>query len=77
MLGKTLYLRCQPEANNNPWKKSLNTVGTPQIPSGDKLHHKFAVIDNYTVISGSQNWSETANINNDEALIIISNFYFC
>ena len=74
MLGKTLYLRCQPETNNNPWKKSLNTVGTPQIPSGDKLHHKFAVIDNYTVISGSQNWSETANINNDEALIIISNF---
>ena len=74
MLGTTLYLRCQPEANNNPWQESLNTVGTPQIAPGDKLHHKFALIDNYTVISGSQNWSETANINNDEALIIISNF---
>ena len=73
MLGTTLYLRCQPEANNNPWEKSLDTVGTSQIPRGDKLHHKFAVIDNYTVISGSQNWSQTANINNDEALIIISN----
>ena len=73
MLGTTLYLRCQPEANNNPWEKSLDTVGTSQIPPGDKLHHKFAVIDNYTVISGSQNWSETANINNDEALIVISN----
>ena len=73
MLGITLYLRCQPEANNNPWQKPLKTVGTAQIPPGDKLHHKFAVIDDYTVISGSQNWSETANINNDEALIIISN----
>ena len=73
MLGTTLYLRCQPEANNNPWQASLNTIGTPQISPGDKLHHKFAVIDNYTVISGSQNWSEAANINNDEALIIISN----
>ena len=73
MLGTTLYLRCQPEANNNPWKESLNTVGTPQIATGDKLHHKFALIDDYTVITGSQNWSETANINNDEALIIISN----
>ena len=73
MLGTTLYLRCQPEANNNPWEKPLDTVGTSQIPLGDKLHHKFALIDNRIVISGSQNWSETANINNDEALIIISN----
>ena len=73
MLGTTLYLRCQPEANNDPWEKPLNTVGTPQLPPGDKLHHKFALIDDYTVISGSQNWSETANINNDEALIVISN----
>ena len=73
MLGTTLYLRCQPEVNNNPWEKPLDTVGTPQISPGDKLHHKFALIDNRIVISGSQNWSETANINNDEALIIISN----
>ena len=73
MLGTTLYLRCQPEANNNPWSKSLDTIGTPQISPGDKLHHKFAVIDDFTVISGSQNWSEAANVNNDEALIIISN----
>ena len=73
MLGTTLYLRCQPEADNNPWEKSLDTIGVPQIAVGDKLHHKFAIVDNLTVISGSQNWSETANINNDEALIIIDN----
>ncbi len=73
MLGVTLYQRCQPEAENNPWVNSLNTIGTGQVAIGDKLHHKFAVIDDETVITGSQNWSETANINNDEALIIIRN----
>ena len=73
MLGVTLYQRCKPEAENNPWVNSLNTIGTAQMAIGDKLHHKFAVIDDETVITGSQNWSETANINNDEALIIIRN----
>ena len=73
LLGITLYLRCQPEANNNPWATSLNTVGTPQIATGDKLHHKFTAIDDRTIISGSQNWSQAANRINDEALVVISN----
>lgn len=73
MLGVTLYLRCQAEANNNPWINPLPTVGVPQIVSGDKLHHKFAIIDGRTVISGSQNWSQAANRNNDETLIVIDN----
>jgi phosphatidylserine/phosphatidylglycerophosphate/cardiolipin synthase-like enzyme len=73
MLGVTLYFRCQPEANNSPWTTSLNTIGTPQIAKGDKLHHKFAVIDDRTVISGSPNWSQAANLNNDEALLVVSN----
>jgi phosphatidylserine/phosphatidylglycerophosphate/cardiolipin synthase-like enzyme len=74
MLSVTLYQRCQPEAENNPWVNSLNTIGTAQVAIGDKLHHKFAVLDDETVITGSHNWSETANINNDEALIIIRNY---
>jgi phosphatidylserine/phosphatidylglycerophosphate/cardiolipin synthase-like enzyme len=48
-------------------------VGIPQLDSGDKLHHKFAVIDDQTVISGSHNWSEAANSQNDEAVIVITN----
>ncbi|MEL7008857.1 MAG: phospholipase D-like domain-containing protein [Cyanobacteria bacterium J06629_2] len=73
LLGITLYFRCQPEAGNNPWIDPLRTVGTNQANSGDKLHHKFTVIDSKTVISGSQNWSQAGNQNNDEAVIIIQN----
>jgi phosphatidylserine/phosphatidylglycerophosphate/cardiolipin synthase-like enzyme len=73
MLGISLYLDCQPEVNNNPWLQRLDTVGTVLVSSGDKLHHKVAVIDDTTIISGSQNWSEAANYQNDEAVIIITN----
>ncbi|MFL0788484.1 MAG: phospholipase D-like domain-containing protein, partial [Prochlorococcus sp.] len=38
---------------------------------GDKLHHKFAVIDNKTVITGSFNWSPAAAHTNDETLLVI------
>jgi phosphatidylserine/phosphatidylglycerophosphate/cardiolipin synthase-like enzyme len=73
MLGVTAYYSCQPEADNNPWNQPLNTVGIPNLASGDKLHHKFALIDDQTVISGSHNWSEAANHQNDETLIVINN----
>jgi phosphatidylserine/phosphatidylglycerophosphate/cardiolipin synthase-like enzyme len=73
MLGVSLYSHCQPESNNNPWLHPLDTVGTALVDSGDKLHHKFAVIDSETIISGSHNWSEAANYRNDEALIVITN----
>lgn len=73
LLGVTLYDDCQPEANNHPWLNPLDTVGIAQVNSGDKLHHKFAVIDDATVISGSHNWSEAANSQNDEAVIVVSN----
>ena len=74
MLGVALNYRCLPEANNNPWKKSLNTIGIANVSAGDKLHHKFTLVDRQTVISGSQNWSAAANNINDETLIIIDNF---
>ncbi|MGF1589230.1 MAG: phospholipase D-like domain-containing protein [Pleurocapsa sp.] len=73
LLGVTLYLRCRAEAGNNSWDDPLKTIGTAQLVIGDKLHHKFAVIDNQAVISGSHNWSEAANKNNDETLIVIKN----
>ncbi len=73
MLGITLYQNCQAEKDNNPWQNSLSTIGTAKLAIGDKLHHKFAIIDDKIVISGSQNWSISANKSNDEALIIINN----
>lgn len=65
--------RCQTETNNNPWQKPLQTIGIANLSSGDKLHHKFAVIDNQTVISGSHNWSAAANHQNDESVLVIEN----
>ena len=73
MLGVALRNKCQYEAGNNVWQNPITSVGVPQLPSGDKLHHKFAVIDNQIVITGSQNWSAAANNRNDETVLVIDN----
>lgn len=64
---------CRYEPNNRPWSKPLTTVGVPQLPEGDLLHHKFGLIDGRIVITGSQNWSEAANTGNDENLLVVNN----
>jgi phosphatidylserine/phosphatidylglycerophosphate/cardiolipin synthase-like enzyme len=63
--------RCRLEAGNRVRQQPLQGVGTPQLAGGDKLHHKFAVIDDRTVISGSFNWSPSAAHQNDETLLVI------
>jgi phosphatidylserine/phosphatidylglycerophosphate/cardiolipin synthase-like enzyme len=74
MLGTALPdERCRYEAQNHPWQKPLSTAGTIDLPEGDKLHHKFGLMDNETVIIGSHNWSTAANHTNDEDLLIIRN----
>jgi len=45
LLGVALARNCKFEDNNNPWDAPVSTVGIAQLPEGDKLHHKFAVID--------------------------------
>ena len=46
LLGVALPDRnCKLEQDNQPFNKGLNGVGTPRLARGDKLHHKFAVID--------------------------------
>jgi len=74
LFGVTILRHCQAEVDNNPWIDPLETVGIANIAVGDKLHHKFALVDQQTIISGSQNWSQAANHKNDEALIVINNF---
>ncbi len=72
LLGVALPDRfCKFEAGNQPLITPLKGVGTPRLARGDKLHHKFAVIDNKTVITGSFNWSPSAAHTNDETLIVI------
>ncbi|MGB1775584.1 MAG: phospholipase D-like domain-containing protein, partial [Synechococcus sp.] len=72
LLGIALPDRdCKLEAGNQPFPSPLKGVGTPRLARGDKLHHKFAVIDNKTVITGSFNWSPSAAHTNDETLLVI------
>ena len=72
LLGAELPDRfCKIEANNQPLTTPLQTVGTPRLARGDKLHHKFAVIDQRKVITGSFNWSPSAAHTNDETLLVI------
>ncbi len=73
MLGITLPDKCKIEASNRPWKRPIQTVGVPQLPPGDMLHHKYGVIDGTTVITGSHNWTDAANRGNDETLLVIQN----
>lgn len=35
------------------------------------MHNKVAIFDNYTVITGSYNWSKSASARNDENLIVL------
>jgi len=72
LLGLALPDRhCKLEAGNRPLAAPLEGVATPRLAGGDKLHHKVAVIDNRTVVTGSFNWSPSAAHQNDEVLMII------
>jgi phosphatidylserine/phosphatidylglycerophosphate/cardiolipin synthase-like enzyme len=73
LLGVALPRKCKAEKANNPWNPPIASVGIGNLPKGDKLHHKFAVVDQQTVITGSHNWSASANQTNDETLLIFTN----
>ncbi len=51
----------------------LTSLGVALIPKNDKLHHKFAIIDDMIVITGSHNWSANADERNDENTLVIEN----
>jgi phosphatidylserine/phosphatidylglycerophosphate/cardiolipin synthase-like enzyme len=68
LMGISANNLCQTNSTNSP---SLDTIGVPTLPQGDLLHHKFAIVDRRTVITGSHNWSNAANYHNDETLLII------
>jgi len=63
--------RCMLEAGNRPWLRPIEGAGSPRLARGDKLHHKIAILDGQTVISGSFNWSPSAAFSNDETLLRI------
>ncbi len=69
--GNSAAKPCQTELNNHPWSRPIQTVGIPKLPPGDLLHHKYGVVDETTVIVGSHNWTEAADRQNDETLLVI------
>lgn len=73
MLGVSLTDDCKLEANNRPWQQAIATVGIPRMPPGDLLHHKFGIVDQQTIVTGSHNWTDAANIGNDETILVIHN----
>ncbi|MFN3361486.1 MAG: phospholipase D-like domain-containing protein [Pseudanabaenaceae cyanobacterium] len=58
--------------NRRPWSKPIpGKVGIPALVKGDKLHHKYGLVDDELVITGSHNWSASANHLNDETLVVV------
>ncbi len=53
------------EADGIPVRYSRN-------PNGGIMHHKFAVIDERMVLTGSYNWTDSAENLNDENLVRLS-----
>lgn len=39
--------------------------------AGEKIHHKFAVIDETALFTGSFNWTDSADMRNDENLLYL------
>ncbi|WP_416667577.1 phospholipase D-like domain-containing protein [Egbenema bharatensis] len=65
--------QCRYAENNRPWSRPIASVGVPDLPQGDLLHHKVGLLDRRMVITGSHNWSAAANEKNDENLLVIDN----
>ena len=61
------------EAGSREWPK-LKEAGVPVKVEHETglLHHKFAVIDERLVITGSYNWSNNADDDNFENVVVIS-----
>ncbi len=62
---------CMLKPSLHPWRVTPQAIGYAVLPEGDKLHHKVAVLDDATVITGSMNWSSEALRSNDENLLIV------
>lgn len=72
LLGVTLANPdCVVETGNAPWRPAATRAGQPTLAGGDVLHHKFGVVDARKVIFGSHNWSDSANLTNDEYLVVV------
>lgn len=47
-------------------------INTRLVGGSGIMHHKFCVIDEHMVITGSYNWTARADLENDESLVVIN-----
>ena len=47
-------------------------IDTRLVGGSGIMHHKFCVIDEHIVITGSYNWTARADLENDESLVVIN-----
>lgn len=59
--------------NNYTELKSFGGFFAELGDDNNLMHHKFCVIDNSTVLTGSFNWTKRANTSNSETLMVIQN----
>lgn len=72
ILGLEMFSdNCKLEKGNALWSTPAVNSGISELTPGDRLHHKFAILDSKKVITGSQNWSLNANHNNDEVVLVV------
>ncbi len=74
--GVLIFLAIDFHAANGSSKTALQTLQShgifPQIgPSNKLLHHKWALIDNKTLLIGSANWTRSAFQKNEDCLFIL------
>lgn len=63
--------RCEPEHGNRRWTPPLPSIAVADLPHGDILHYKYAILDHERLLVGSHNWSRSANHANDEVMLVV------
>jgi phosphatidylserine/phosphatidylglycerophosphate/cardiolipin synthase-like enzyme len=71
---KVVIEREQAEVKGSEYEKLLEAGVDVRLDGNQYLmHHKFMIVDGRIVVTGSYNWSYSAEERNDENLIVISN----
>mgnify|MGYP006413332665 FL=1 len=70
-------------SNATPFNNLVSSIGASYIKdysNGNIFHHKYCIVDPNTpfddpiVLTGSHNWSNAANVNNDENTLIVHSY---
>ena len=59
------------DKGNDVERLSLSGVDVRIDRSPEHMHHKFMVVDGHTVLTGSYNWTRSAETRNEENLVVL------